>query len=310
MIKYFRKAFVITNENIILATPLVLFLFLLSLYLGVAKNTPENIQYTLLLIATILFMLSAFFAGWFYMVKRAIDIDKQEFIAEEEKAKASFHLMREIPIGIGEFFLAFLGALLLYITFLFLIGLLTFKIGMHYIGDVGLNLDQLRTAFGSTTGMKSVVESLTETQIIRLNAWNFLFLVAASVYSFLTMFWGPQIIYKTKNPLIAFFSAIKVLLKRPFSSVILFVYISLVNGFSSLINAVSINNSILYFISMLIYFYLIVYVVVLIFLYYDREIREKSEYYNPESNITESDSDSGADSFGKDESGDSDSKED
>lgn len=268
--------------------------------MGVAQNAPNNIQSSILLLVTILFMIGAFFAGWFYMVKKAIKLDKSEFIMDEDKAKASFNLLRELPIGIGEYFLAFLGVLILYSVIFIVLAFITFKAGMHFIGDVGLSVEQIKTAMATPAGLKSVITSLSHDQLVKMNAWNFLILATVSFYSFLTMLWAPQVIYNTKNPFLSFIFSVKALFKNPLSSIVLFVYISFINFFISFINTFAAINPILYFVSMLVYFYFIVYIVVLIFLYYDREIEEKAEDYR----------NSGSDSFGQDETRDSDSKED
>lgn len=277
MIKYFGKAFKVTNDNIILTTPLVLFLFLLSIYLGIAKNAPETIPAAILLLVTIWCMLGAFFAGWLFMTKKAIELDKQEFIIDEDKAKASFRLIKEFPVGIGEYFFSFLGGIILYIILVAILSFAAYEIGIHFIGKTGVNLLQLKEALDSPAAMKALISSLTHTQMIKLNAWNFLILSAMIVFSFITLFWCPQIVMKNKNPFIAFFQALSFTFKNFFSSVILFVYISFINTIVSLINAVSVINPILYFISMLIYFYFVVYVIVLIFLYYDNENNLKEE---------------------------------
>jgi len=310
MFKYFTKAFKITNDNIILATPLVLFLFLLSIYVGVAQNAPENSASAVLLLCTILFMLSAFFAGWLYMVKKAIDLDKQEFIMPEDKAKASLKLIKDIPVGIGEYFLSFIGACILYSGMFLVLFFIGYHLGLHFIGKVGISIDSLRMAFGSQEAMKALVTSLTAEQLSRLNAWNLLFLGLMATYSFITMFWATEIITKTKNPVFAFFRAIRFTFKNLFSSIILFIYLSAVNFIISMINALAMINPITYFLSMLLYFYFFVYIVVLVFLYYDRENNPSST--NFEYTITDeqpSNSDSGADSVGQDEAGDSESKE-
>jgi len=313
MIKYFARAFKITNENIILTTPLVLFLFLLSLYMGVAQNAPENLASAILLLITILFMVSAFFAGWFYMVKKAIDLDNQEFIIEEDKAKASFHLIKEVPVGIGEYFFSLVGALILYATFFILLILIGYQIGIHLIGKVGVSLEQLRDALASPATMKALVTSLSSEQLKKLNTWNFLFLIGSAIYSFLTMFWAVEIVNRTKNPFVAFFKSIKFAFSNFLSTLILFTYISVINFTVSLLNAISMIHPIVYFISMLVYFYFVVYVVVLVFLYYDRENNKQiteiegggAEGTNTESECAESDSDSGTDSVGEEQSGDS-----
>src|SRR5574344_1700550 len=247
MIKYFRKAFSITNDNIVLTIPLVLCLLIFSIYLGFAKTTPENIQAIVLLLVTVILMISAFWAGWLYMVKSAINLDKKDFYIEEEKSKASFDLLKEFPVGIGEYFIPALGGFIFYLVLLAIFGITIYFIGMHFIGKIGLSLAQLKVSLATTEATKHLVTSLSKQDLIKLNAWNFLFLGAATLFSFITMFWSPQVIYNTKNPFKAFFISLKNIIIKPFGAIVLFIYISCLNFIISLINALAGGNSILYF---------------------------------------------------------------
>ncbi len=291
MIKLFQKSFKITNENIILTTPLVLFLLLFVVYIEVAQKAPDNVFSVILLVVTTLFMVSAFFAGWLYMVKKAVELNKREFILDEDKTKASFALLKEIPSGVGEYFLSFIGCIIFYVLFFVFMGAIAYVIGIHFIGKVNITLDQILGALQSPAQMKSLITSLPMDQLVKLNLWNFLILAFSSLHSFFTMLWTPEIMFRTKNPFLAFFRALKVTFKNLLSVIILFVYISVLNFVVSIFNSISAINSILYFVSMLVYFYFVVYVVVLVFLYYEDAINKKDK----------SDSDSGTDSFGQDE---------
>lgn len=297
MIRYFIKAFKITNENIILTTPLVLFLFLFSIYLGVAQNAPATTISAILLLITIVLMFSAFFAGWFFMVRKAVELNKKEFIIDDDKSRASFELMKEIPIGVGEYFLSFLGAAFLYFGLFVFVSFIAYQVGMHFIGKVDLDLRVLKLALESSAAMKAFISSLSPQQLVKLNAWYLMVLSCMTIFSFLTMFWAAEIIFKTKNAFVAFFKALFFTLKNFLSAIILFIYVSAVNIIVSIINALGTINPILYFISMLVYFYFIVYVIVLIFLYYDEAHSDK----------TKSDSDSGTDSIRQEQSGDTES---
>lgn len=317
MIKYFSKAFKITNENIILTTPLVLFLFLLSIYLGIAQNIPENIISILLLVITTLFMLAAFFAGWLFMVRKAVELDKKELTDSEEKAKASFSLLKDIPSGIGEYFLPFIGAIILYTIFSLIVLIVAYKLGIHFIGKIDLDMLKIRMAMESPAAMKTLISSLSVQELTRLNLWNLLFLTVMAMISFSTMLWAPEIILRTKNPFIAFFKALLFTFKNLLTAIILFIYISFLNFTVSLLNAVSTVNPILYFVSMLIYFYFVVYVIVLVFLYYESENKSKPEYRGIDVSISdefiknnnpEGDCNIGTDGDGQEQSGDSDSE--
>lgn len=302
MIKHFSRAFKITNENIILTTPLVFFLLLVSLYVGLAQNAPNNVPSAVLFLITLLFIASAFPAGWLYMVRKAVELDKKEFIIDEDKARASFGLLKEIPVGIGEYFLSFVAATLLNLLFIALIAFASYKLGLKFIGSVDLSTEQLKMLWGSPETIKTAITSMKMEQLIRLNAWYMLILSVSVVYSFITMFWNVQIVMKTKNAFFAFFESVRVIFKNFFSALALFLYLMFIYLIVYFLNAVSYVNPILYFVSMLIYFYSLVYIIVLLFLYYDREIKEKSDVQNF--------GDSGADSFGEDESGDTDSQDD
>lgn len=269
MIKYFSKAFKITNDNIILATPLVLSIFIFFVYMGVIHSSIRNIYTALLLPITFLFMISAFCAGWFYMVQKAIDLDKQEFPSEEERAKASLSLMREIPIGVGEYFSSFLGGLILYYGLLLVLIFISSHIGAHFAGTLDFNVQDLKKILASVESMKTFVFGLNKTQLYNIFIWSLLFIFTTAFYSFITMFWAAVIVNGEKNPFISFFKSVKFEFKNFLDSFILFLYITFVHFSVSVVNAAFSANSILYFISMLIYFYFVVYVVVVVFLYHD-----------------------------------------
>lgn len=286
MIKYFKRAFKITNDNIILTTPLVLFLLLSSLYFDIAQNAPRTLPSALLLLITVLFMCSAFLAGWFYMAKKAVDLDKKEFIIEEDKAKASFNLIKEFPVGIGEYFFSFVGGLILYSAMFLALSYLAYRIGIHFIGKPELSMADIKMLLNSTTLMKT---SMSAKQLTNILMWTSLLFMVTMFYSYITMFWAVKIIAKVKNPLIAFFKSLSFTFKNFLSTLILFVYINILSYFVSIIMnlmamvppKVYLISLILYLAAMILYFYFVVYAVVLIFLYYDRETNksEKAEDY-------------------------------
>lgn len=295
MIKYFQKAFKIINENIILTTPLILFLFIFGIYLDVARNAPESILSIVLLVVTTLFMLSAFFAGWLYMVKKAVDLEKKQFLADEDKAKASLGLIKELHVGIGEYFLSFIGAIILYFILFLALSLISYKIGIHFLGKIDLNLNELKMILNATE-VKTLVSSIPAAKLVKLEMWYLIFLVVMTIHYFITMFFAPEIIIRTKNPIIAFGKSIAFVFKNFLSALVLFLYINIISFLGSLlINSIMllhfIPNFITSLVSMLLYFYFIVYVIVLVFLYYDSEIREKNQ----------NSCNSGSDGFGEDE---------
>lgn len=275
MLKLFKDTVKITNDNIILATPLIFFMWLLSLYIAFSRNAVNSVPLLILSFTTVLFMTGAFFAGWFYMVKKAVNLSKKVFVLDSDKAKATFNLIKTIPTGIGKYFLSFLGMIILSIIIIILIGTLVFKLGMVLIGNIGLDPNQVKQVLSSgAIDMKAFLDSLSFEQLIKLNNWNLLLLGTSTLISFLFMLWIPEIVFQTRNPFIALIKSIQKVFSKTWKAIKLFIFMSLLNFILSFINTFSIINPILYFIMMVIYFYFLVYLVVLIFTYYDREFEQ------------------------------------
>lgn len=279
MFKLFKNAFKLTNEGIILATPLVLFMWLITLYLSFAKGVVDTIPEAVSAFLTLLCMLGAFFAGWFYMVKKSIDISKKEYVLDEDRAKATVNLLKKIPAGVGKYFLSFVGMIIIFLVLFGLFDILVYKFGIHFIGKIDFSAVQLKNAMASPQEMKVFLDSLTETQLIKLSQWNLLFMAATSFVSFIFMLWIPEMIYKTLNPLYALVNSVKkVFVKFP-KSAALFLYITFLNFVISFASTFAMLNVIIYMFMMIAYFYFMVYIIVLIFSYYDSEfnIREQNE---------------------------------
>src|SRR5574344_668006 len=130
MIKYFRQAFTITNDNIILTTPFILFLLIVGLFIGFTGGLLNTKISGLFLLITLLFMTAAFFSGWFYMVQKAIDIT-HENIDKEEKIKQSLTIIKTMTTGIGEFFISFVFGSILFIGLILLFIFIGKLIGSH-----------------------------------------------------------------------------------------------------------------------------------------------------------------------------------
>lgn len=277
MFKLFKNAFRLTNEGILLAIPLILFLWLMTIYLTFAGSVVDTLPEALSALVTLLCMVGAFFAGWFYMVKKTLKIVKTEYVMDEDRAKALLSLMKQIPAGIGKYFVTFLGMSLFALLIFALYGALVYKFGLHFIGSIDFTPAQIKGAMASPQDMKAFLDSLTPEQIYTLGSWNLLFMAATSLLSFLLMLWIPEIIYQTQNPVIALFKSLKKLFVKFPKALLLFVYITFLNIVISFANTFAVLHPIIYMILMTIYFYFLVYVVVLIFYYYDTEFNDVEE---------------------------------
>ena len=271
MIKVFKNAFKISFDNIILATPLLLFLFLLNVYLIIAKNAVKAFPSAILFFLTLFLMFSAFLAGWFYMVKTSVI----NFKEGKKSSDNSVSLMKEFPVGIAEYIKPYMGFSILYIIFSNFLVVSVYLIGKHFIGDVGITMHQFVSATEAPVAMQALIDSMTKMQLMKINCWYLLIMFSIQIFMLLTMFWPVEIMYSTKNPIIAFFKAISRIFTKP-QSILLFIGINILNFILVLFNYFSMFNPLTYLIMTLIFFYFIVYIFVLLFLYYEEKIKGNS----------------------------------
>ena len=221
-------------------------------------------------------MSGAFFASWFYMVKEAIDLSKQVFVLDADRAKATINLFKALPVGIGKYFLSFVG---FYIILFFIQVFATpvvYLLGVNIIGGLDTesmqNLQVIAMDPSITNqSMAAFIDKLAPEQIIFFGKWSLLFMLITSIIMYLLMFWIPEIIYKTPNPIVALWRSVVKLFKDFFSSFRFFISIWLM-GFALLfLNTFAVINPLAYIIMNIILFYFTVFVVVAIFLYYDKK---------------------------------------
>ena len=267
MLSYIKDSFQLTNKYIILATPLILFSLLSSLYIlfSVGGNLLS------LLIALLLFglMVGAFLSGWFFMIKTCVSNPEQE---------DPNVLLKEFPAGVGEYFLPVLGLMINTMVISVLLILVSYFVGLKLIGDIGITPEALTKGMESFAAMKTFLGSLTQEQIFKLNAWNMLLFFTMSVTYFLIMFYSPALFFKDKNPFKAYFVSLKDLFSKKFFTnfglfLILFVSYFILSIFTTLFGA----NVIMHFVFTLINFYYLVFVAVIVYNYYYKNFVQINE---------------------------------
>ena len=269
MIKVFKDAFKVSSENIVLATPLLVFLLLINIYLIVAKDAVKVLPSALLFFLTLLLMISAFMSGWFYMIKTAIYNFKNKVLHRENE---TFKLINEFPVGIADYMGPYIGLSIAFLIFGDIVLVSVYYIGLNLIGSIGVTSSQFISATEAPVAMQALIDSMTKTQVLKLNYWYFLIMFSLQIFSLFTMFWPVELLYSTKNPIKALFYSVKRIFQRP-QSILLFIVISVLNVIMMILNYISMFNPISYFVMTLIYFYFIVYIFVLLFLYYEEKIK-------------------------------------
>lgn len=258
MFEIVRDSFRLANKYIILATPLIIFSLLTSLY---AILTFNNTKISLIIGIIVFFlMISAFSSGWFYMVK--IGVTQPD--ADNENS-----LITNFTSGVGEYFLPACGMIIVF----FIYGLILFFaasiLGTKLIGDVGISPEKFSSVMVSTELLKNFLSTLTKEQLTKLYKWNLLILLTMTITYFSVMFYPAALFFKEKNPLISLWINLKDLLSRNFfKNLILFIFVFAVYFVLSILTTIAGKNVIANFIFTLINFYYAVFVAVLTFNYY------------------------------------------
>lgn len=258
MLNSLKQSFKITNKYIILATPLIFFSLLSSLY--ILFSAGGNIFSQTCAIALFIMMLTAFLSGWLYMIKLCINN------SENEDPNT---LIKEFPAGVGEYFLPVLGMVfnIIIISIIFFTG--TYFIGMKLIGHVGISSASVNEILSSTEAMKNFMATLTNEQLIKLNNWSMLLMGTIILEYFVLMFQFPTLFYKCNNPYKSFYISLKDLFSKKFLKNILLFFLLFFSYFIlSILSTILGANIITHFIITLINFYYLVFIAVLIFNYY------------------------------------------
>ena len=281
MRELFKEAAKITNYNLILVVPLIIFILVIDLYSMFSRYSIDSNPKLLLASITILFMFGVFCAGWFYMVGESLKLSKKVFVLDKDRARASMNLFKCIPEGIGKFFLSFVGVYIIFFLIQILATPVVYLIGVKLIGGLDnaslIQLQQmaLDPSMSTDAGIAKFVDSLSMEQILFFAKWSLLFMVATSFFMYLLMLWVPEIIYKTHNPFIALYKSIVKLFKDFIHTFGIYISLWLMGFLLLFLNTFAIFNPVAYMLVNMLLFYFFVYFVVLIFLYYDKKYGEE-----------------------------------
>ena len=278
MYNVFSDAFKIVNFNLLLVIPLIIFIKLFdiyTMYVGVDSNLK-------LLIAsvTVMLMFSVFFAGWFYMIKGAVELSKKIFVLDSDRAKESMRLFKLFLEGVGKFFLPFIGVYLISFVIQLFFTIFTLILGLKIIGTpdaATMQALQNLSAAGNNAAVADFVNGMSPELIKFFGQWSLLFITVTFIILYFLMFWAPEIFYSTKNPVLALCASIYKNLKKFPKTILLYVVLWII-GFAILfLNTFSMINPFLYLFVNLLIFYFNTYIAVCIFLYYDRNLMEDNE---------------------------------
>ena len=270
MLQLFKNSFKTTNDCIILATPLIIFLSILSWYYKYAVVAIDTTPKLILAIITIFVMLSGFMAAWLYMAKKTISLSRKIFVFDKDRAKALWALVLSLPKGIGRLFLPSIGVISIYILIYTLIFSGIGYIVGKFIGTIDFSELDYQSIFLFGQEFANKISELSQNELLVLQCWYILSLVSIAVVSFITMLWIPEIVYTEKVSFEALYYSIIKIFTHLKNSIILYLYIVFLVVLISILNTFLMFNPILYFIVLLLFYYFLVYIVVLLFSYYEQ----------------------------------------
>lgn len=263
-VKYFIDAFSYTNRNFLLLTLVILFVFGVSMYVMISTVKGANALITLLIVILIS---SAMAAGFFYSLKKSIDYEQIK-IADENNMPSTIDTFYS---GVGKHYMKFLGVISLFFILASFLILETFVFANKFVCDIsklGIDMRDFFAILADPNNMDIVVNSLSTTQQKYFRDWNRCFLISTQTFTFLLMFWIPEILYNKKNIFSSLINSIKKIVTDFPNSLCIYLTILFLNYLVAVFTVLSGNNGIIVFLLSIFSLYLLVYDFYAIFLYY------------------------------------------
>ncbi len=268
--------------NIVLKNYTITLFFVLCLILISLVSSRLSAMPTILGLCTIvgLFVfVCAFFAGWFGMIKVAVENSYQEKTKEEE-LKDIFALKGEFLNYIGSHIiptlLGFISYFILMVVFFNVVSILADK----FVGNIDFLYNDTKNILNSKEALVQYFSTLPKDKIALIFSWQLVLLLSVFVFNLLTLFWFPALFLNTlgsKNPFRAFLNSICAVFKKPLGVVgfnlLLGVFYFVISQLSILGNL----HPILSFLYMVLWVYFFVFMNVLIFNYYGKNFGNLSD---------------------------------
>ncbi|MBO5948334.1 hypothetical protein J6Q66_05815 [bacterium] len=268
MIKIFKNSFLITKNNLILIQPLILFLLITSFSVLPLQKLQQNAYGFYLVLLNILLLCSAFVAGWFGMIKKAVLNYRYKEMGVEYETNKDISLLKSFFPSVGQYFFptCALGLLLSLITFVFI--QVMAKVGLFLFSDISLLVKTLEISAKSVGEQVTFLNSLTTEQVMLLNKWLVFFMVTHFLFYLFLVFSPTIMFFKSKNPFIVLGQSISCVFKRPIVVISICIYLSFLGFIISGINALNLNL-VFSLIRLFITLISIIYFVVVVFLSYE-----------------------------------------
>ena len=268
---FFSKAFNVVKDSPFITLYFVLYLIILFLIIPVML-AGKNIFLTSILSVLSLLLTCAFMAGWFGMIKTAVVAYKKDR-SPEEKLEEAMRLKNNFFCSVSNYILPVILGFVVFVALLYL---------HSYVSDILFGkidnvLSDISKYSNNQEAFKTYLLTLPESTwstIIKKGTFSYI------VCSFLTMvylFWAASLYLNKKcseNPIYAIGGAVKTMFQRFFETILIFVFLIVLNFVLMSLQAYYIDNVVISFVTMILRIYFAAYIIVLIFDLYEENQKD------------------------------------
>ncbi|MBO6087887.1 hypothetical protein J6P92_06040 [bacterium] len=282
MFKTLKEAVKITNSNIILTIPLIVFVKFIDLYSLYTKHAVDFLPKFIIVLVTVLFVSGIFCSVWFNMIKGAVNNSKKIYVLDNDRTGASLSLFKTMREGINNLFLPFVGVYLIFGLIQIVFTQIVYWVGVNLIGVLSseelLSIQEIAlTSISEDNSMAVFLDKLSAEQILFFAEWSLLFILLTCLVLYLIMLWIPEVVYNTQNPVKALFKSIVKLFGNFLETFRMFLFLWFVGFVLLFLNTFSMINPFIYLFMNVILFYFFLFVAICVFLYYNKRFCNDEE---------------------------------
>lgn len=268
--KILKETMTIINKNLWL-----LFLFMTVSYFGLVyfsmlKASANSLPKMLFGVITLFLIVIVGIAGFFSTLRATVDAETS--VSDKE----NIEVIRAFPKGVAEYFGTSCGIIFIYMLISTLMFLITYFIGMKYVGMFSFSMKEFSDALINMETLTKFMNNISAEDFIKLTKWHMIYAGVSSLFTYLLLYWLPETFYATKNPFLSLFLAVKKSILNPLKTLVLFFTIVLINFAISISISLMLPVPILSLFIYFVYFYGLLSIMTLLFNYYRTNFIEKT----------------------------------
>lgn len=273
----FKTPLQILKNNMIFIQPILFFILLLMLAMTyfVAGGVLSNAK--LVLLVSVFLVAVSFSAGWFYINKLAVDDYNPNDVQEEITAK-TIKNFRQFFSGVGEGFVRFLFAYIIYFALYFLVILALVKLGVKLYGEPKILMDFPKIVKTMTTQEELInyLNSVTMQDKVIFANWVLSITVLSSIANFFGFLYFTVITYTKKNIFYSLFNSICFAFKNIVGCTRIIVLMFCLYMFLNILSVILGNNALSFVLLIILFVLYLNYYVLLVFCFYNEKTEDNS----------------------------------